>query len=85
MQVFSLTEVPQKCNPIRMGKIKKVHAKVCNVLSVLAVTIMLFFATCNLILSIFVGHFGSVYKAFLTFPDVKGDQMVAVKTLHRKL
>jgi len=30
------------------------------------------------------GHFGAVYRAFLTVPDEKGDLMVAVKTLHRK-
>ncbi|XP_053377268.1 hepatocyte growth factor receptor-like isoform X2 [Mercenaria mercenaria] len=29
------------------------------------------------------GHFGSVFKAYLTFPDVKGDEEVAVKTLHQ--
>ncbi|XP_060573319.1 uncharacterized protein LOC132731202 [Ruditapes philippinarum] len=28
------------------------------------------------------GHFGSVFKGWLTFPDVKGDEEVAVKTLH---
>ncbi|XP_052285570.1 hepatocyte growth factor receptor-like isoform X3 [Dreissena polymorpha] len=29
------------------------------------------------------GHFGSVFRAFLTIPEEKGDTMVAVKTLHQ--
>ncbi|WAR25674.1 MET-like protein [Mya arenaria] len=29
------------------------------------------------------GHFGSVFKAYLTIPDEKGDNLVAVKTLHQ--
>ncbi|KAJ8301118.1 hypothetical protein KUTeg_020105 [Tegillarca granosa] len=29
------------------------------------------------------GHFGCVYKGFITLPDVKGDTPVAVKTLHQ--
>ncbi|XP_069101372.1 hepatocyte growth factor receptor-like isoform X2 [Argopecten irradians] len=28
------------------------------------------------------GHFGCVHKGYLTFPDTKGDMLVAVKTLH---
>ncbi|XP_048252832.1 hepatocyte growth factor receptor-like [Haliotis rufescens] len=29
------------------------------------------------------GHFGCVYRGFLTLPDEKGDMMVAIKTLHQ--
>ncbi|XP_067684002.1 hepatocyte growth factor receptor-like [Haliotis asinina] len=29
------------------------------------------------------GHFGCVYRGFLTLPDEKGDLMIAVKTLHQ--
>ncbi|XP_060079201.1 hepatocyte growth factor receptor-like [Ylistrum balloti] len=28
------------------------------------------------------GHFGCVHRGYLTFPDTKGDMLVAVKTLH---
>ena len=33
---------------------------------------------------IITGHFGSVYKGYLTVADQKVDELVAVKTLHRK-
>ena len=47
-------------------------------------TVTLIHPKYNMILNSFSGHFGSVYKGFLTIPNEKGDLLVAVKTLHRE-